>query len=203
MFDFKTMETVNSVIVRPHFQEGYNFASLTIESNATNTWASPAFSTTLSITGDNDFSLSEFAAQNYRFWRVSGTGSTYFELADIFIGASFTPGKDLSNSFNYEFRDLSERQFNRYGQAFIDKISDKLFINFSIKLLGQTELDDIETFNNYCGKNKPFYMIVDPDECIMTDYRKLSNKFYMNRRPQVSHIIKGLSNVNYSVEECV
>ena len=203
VFDFVTIEEVDSILIRGHLFDGLGFnGSLTIEANATDSWGAPAFSTTLTPNSDFNFGyLSLSTAQSYRYWRVSGTASATFELADIFIGKRFESSRSISRSFTYDNRDLSTFQRNRYGQKFVDEIADQKTISGNINLVDKSNIDDFIAFIDFVGKKKTFWMILDEDECVINDFERFAGKFSFNRKPRLTHVIKGIYNTRITMEE--
>lgn len=203
VFDFKTVEPVDTIIVRGSLLDGFGFnGSITIEANATNEWTAPAFST--SITAGNDFnfkSLTLASAENYRFWRLSGSGAQYLELSGVFIGSAFTPARNFSRRFRFDYSDLSRKQTNQYGQSYVDEVSNRKLLRGNINLVEQADLDDYLEFLNYCGEKRPFYMIFDPAEFVVNDAERFSGVYMFRQRPQLNHVIKGVYNTALRLEE--
>jgi hypothetical protein len=205
-FDFITTEAVDSILVRGHFTQGFGFnGSLTIKANPTNAgWGSPAFSTTL--TPNQQFNLgvlSLASPESYRFWRIEGTGGSFFELADVFIGSSFEPQRNISRQFTFENNDLSRRVRNRYSQSFIDIIGDQKRIRGNINLIDKDNIDEFADFINYVGNHKTFFVIMDQNECIINDFERFSGRFLFRNRPDLDHVINGIYNTSIDIEEAL
>lgn len=203
VFDFITAQAVDSIIVAGHPSDGFGFTgSLTIEANATNSWGAPAFSTTLTPNSEFNFGLKTLtAAQSYRYWRVTGTGSSYFELGKIFIGSYYQPSRNIGNSFSFENDDLSKVRENRYGQKFFDVIPSQKIIKGNVNLLDKTNVDAFFDFINYVGITKPFYCILNESEDIINEHERFSDMYFFKKRPVANHVIRGIYNFSVTLEE--
>jgi len=206
VIDIKTIEAIDSVLIRPS-KDGFGFTGdLTIEGNATANFSSPAFSTTLAVNRERNLGLVTFAsAQSYRFWRISGTGTGYLELANIYLGAYFIAGKNVSFNWDYENKDLSDSTTNRYGQEFIDEIGNRKFIAADVKLLENAD-GDIETFNDfidYVGTTKPFWIIMDEDALFSPDKEFFGGQFYFTSRPTIKNVLFAIYDSSMRLKECI
>lgn len=206
-FDFITTEPVDAILVRGHLLSGFGFSVLTIKASATDSaaaWAAPAFSTTLTPNHEHNFGFTSLpSTESYRFWRVEGAGSLFFELADIYIGASFQMERNIGNQFTVENRDLSSFSRNRYHQKFTDILNDKLVIKGNINLLKKDNALYPETlrFFDYVGKHRAFWFILDEDECVVDNNTRYSGKFEFDKKPVPKHAIKGIYNTSVRMEE--
>lgn len=204
VFDFITVEAVDTIIIRGHLFDSFGFnGALTIKANATDGgWGSPAFSTTLTPNNEFNFGFKSLAsAESYRFWRIEGVGSTFFELADIFIGEAFESSRSISRNFTFDNRDLSSFRRNRYGQKFVDEIADQRVISGNINLVTKDNIDEFFTFIDSVGKKKSFFFVLDESECIINDFERFSGRFSFNRKPVLRHVINGIYNTRVTMEE--
>lgn len=203
VFDFVTIEPVDSILVRGHLFDGIGFlGNLTIEANPTNDWTSPAFSTTLTPNPEYNMGyLSLPSTESYRFWRVSGSGAGYFELADIFIGKSYESERNISLNFDFDENDMSTYRRNRYRQRFTDELPDQKIFNGRINLIKKENTPNFRKFINYVGEKKSFWMIPDESECVMEDFEILTAKYKFQRKPRLKHVIRGIYNTSFTAEE--
>jgi len=206
VIDTATTEQISDLLVLPSsIDNQFGFTGdLTIEANATNSWSSPAFSTTLTPNRENNFGIATFdTAQSYRFWRVSASsGASYAELADVFLGKAFTPGKNVDFNWTYSEKDISKITSNRYGQKYIDKITTLKEESLSIKFLTKDELEDFYSFANFVGKNKPFYIVLDNGESFSPNREFFAGKFYLRSDITYTNVAYNYYNLNMRVEEC-
>lgn len=203
VFDFKTTEEVDFLAVRPNLETGFGFiGDLTIEANFVNEWSSPPYSTTLSVNSEHGLGSKLLDSdESYRFWRVSGTGSSYFEISGMYIGKAFVPGKNVSMQWSYQNVDLSKRSENVEGQVFIDKYGSRKEIQQSIKLLTKEEMALIDASLNYIGENKPFWMVMDDLELFSMDKERFAGVFYLSNTPRFTNIAFGLYNTSLTMRE--
>lgn len=203
VFDFITTEAVDSILVKDHPSLGFGFnGSLTIEANATDSWGAPAFSTTLTPSTEFGFGLLTLSTpQTYRYWRITGTGTSYFELGKIFIGSYFQPQRNLGNSFSFRERDLSDVSQNRYNQRFIDEIPSQKILSGNINLIDKDNVDSFFDFINYVGIRKPFWVVPNEGQEIINELERFSSIYYFQREPEANHVIRGLYNFQIRLEE--
>jgi aspartyl/asparaginyl-tRNA synthetase len=207
LFDFLTTQEVDSIVITPHSKNGFGFvAPITIEANPTNTWGSPAFSTTIA-SGDIDqiheIAIKEFAEQNFRFWRVSISGASYVELSNIFIGKMLLIGTGRTFSYDWQYvqAELSQFVVNRYGQRFSDIIDTQKRISASINLLTKEEIDDFFQMYDYNRTVRPFYMKIESAAGILNNENRLSGMFYFDEMPFVSNPSHALWNMSATLSE--
>jgi len=204
VFDFKTTENVDTIMFRPNQKTGWgHVGDLTIEANFIDSWASPPYSTT--ITPDYDYSFASLlldTAETYRFWRISGTGSPYFELSNIFIGERFDPSKNIQLGWSYDRKDLSKKSSNLNGQTFITQYESKVSIQADIKVLTSSEFELLNQNVNYVGISKPVWQIIDPENKFTTDEDLFSGVYYFKNRPKFSNIAFGYFDTRFELEEC-
>lgn len=202
VFDFVTAEEVDSICVIDDPLNGFGFTgALTIEANATDSWGSPSFSTTLTPSSEFGFGLKSLeTAQEYRYWRISGSGASYFELSKVFIGKAFSPQRNIGIGFTYEEDDQSKYTQTTYGQRFIDVLPSQKNIRGNINLINKANVDDFFDFINYVGKNKPFFCVLNQGEEIINDYERLSGMFYFRDRPSAKHVINGIYSFTITME---
>ena len=88
VFDFITTEAVDTIMVRGDALSGRGFTgTLTVEANATDSWGSPAYTSTLTFSDDNNIGFNVLTSdESYRYWRIVGSGTSYLELSNICIG---------------------------------------------------------------------------------------------------------------------
>ena len=202
VFDFITTEPVDSILVLAHPVDGFGFnGALTIEANATNTWGSPAFSTTLTPNSEFGIGVKTLtAAESYRYWRVTGTGTTYFELGKMFIGSSFQPQRNIGNSFTFENRDTSNYQTSDFGQRFVDAKIDRKFIRGQINLIDVDNVDAFLDFINYVGRKKPFWCVLNESQDIINEKERFSGMYFFRDRPDARHVLRGIYNFTLTME---
>ena len=167
IFDFTTIEPINSILLVPHTKNGWGFTDVTVEANATSNFTSPAFSTSIDSEIDqvHEIAIKEFTDQNYRFWKLTFNGTTFVEISKIFMGQSAVIGNGRSIDFNWTYgrNSLHQIQANKYGQKFIDILSEQKRFNFSLSNLSKTEVEDFFDLVDYCSNVVPFWVNIGCD----------------------------------------
>ena len=204
VFDFITTEDIDLICVRPNIRTGFGFTgSLTIEANPTDSWGGgAAYSTTLTPNSDYNFGFLNLAAtESYRFWRITGTGTSYLELSNIFFGQKFQAGKNFSFNWTFNNTDNSKLTKNKWGDVFIDDYGSLKNINGEVKLLTSTEREAINEHFNYTGKTKPFVVIMDNLELFSTDAEEFAGFFRFKARPGFNNLAFGYFNTKLQLIE--
>lgn len=205
VFDFISAEEVDSILIIPNQMQSWGFyGSVTIEANPTNVWSSPAFSTTLlpsEIDQEHLFAAKEWVAQEYRFWRITATGTNYVEFSKIFLGKKQTIG-NRSISFNWQYQDGDNSIIttNRYGQRFADIVNRQKRFSFQFELLNKSEIDDFFSIYDYCGKYKPFFVRIGCDTMINNPNRFAGYVFFEDM-PVITNSFWGRYNLEATLVE--
>lgn len=205
-FDILTPEPVDSILLTENPSNGFGFTTpITIEANNTSDFdtVSPAFSTTITasdIDAKFGFAYKEFSSQEYRFWRLSFTGSSYVEVSNVFIGSKidFTT-TDLSRELSFGEQDLADFQTNRYGQKFIDEIGRIKTLSGSFTYMNKTEMDTFFEMYDYNRSTKPIYLRMDCS--IFNDTDRISGMYFFDEKPLLSHVNFGLWNIDFALTE--
>ena len=188
-FDFKTIEPVDSIVIAPSSVDGWGFSgAMTIEANGTANFSSPAFTTTLTPNYDFNLGIKELGSvQSYRFWRITASGvGDYVEFSKIFIGSKLTlANNNIDFGWSFQLRDNSAIVTNRYRQRFIDTINTEKVISASYKLLDISEVETLMGMFDDHGVHKPFFMVVDNSESIITNKERFAGYFYFDTSPTI------------------
>lgn len=191
VFDFKTAEPVDSIIVVGDKLSGLGFTSMTIEANATNVWTAPAFTTTLTPDQKFNFGYTDVSATlpEYRFWRVTISGSSpYVELSNIFIGCEIPINRSVDLSWSYKNVDKSTYSTNRYGQRFVDKRNRQKEISIGYSILSKTEYPPLQDAIDENGEHTPFWIIMDSNAEISDAPGRFAGQFYLFAAPTASNV---------------
>jgi len=203
VFDFKTVENVNAILIRSDIANGWGFTgNLTIEANIADSWGTPAYSTTLGY--DATFNVAAKyldTAETYRYWRITATGTSYLELANIFIGEYFEAGKNISMPMKYEDRSLDKVSTNKFGQDFITENGTVRYISGDIKMLDKDEMKLLLDQFNYAGTSKPIWVTLDPLEQFSSDVELFSGQFRLTKKPVYDNIVYNYYNVAFALKE--
>ncbi len=205
VFDFQTAVTADHFLAVGSSIGTLDLTAVTIEANALDTWGSPAFSTTVTDIdyGANFASKAFSAAQTYRYWRITLVGSSgTVEVGKLFLGSAVQlASNNVAIGFEHGERDLSTVVIGRYGQRFIDIITDVKTLKGNIGLMTKAEQETIRAIYAYCGKSLPLWLIMDPDETIVSNKDYLSGYFYFVDRPSFTNDFYGLYSTSFGLEE--
>lgn len=187
IFDFQTMQDINTLAFVDSTLEGLGFTSCTLELNNSTSWVSPPVSVPVSIDTLNGFAYAYFdTVQSYRYARLTFKGSAgYVEVAKLFIGKAAQLG---NLSFNYPlnltFNDNATVSTNRLGQRFIDEINTQREISGSISTLTKEEFQPLLEVLNYASYTRPVWLIF-PEGTITVDNDQLNGYYYLKDNPRL------------------
>lgn len=206
-FDFKTIEAVTTVFVETGV-DGLQFTGdLTIKANNSDTgWGTPAFSTT--VTPNDTFARGfvTFPEENYRYWRIENNspGADYVELSSVFIGNHLDLSESNSNidfGWQQNNEDLSKIQKNRYGERFIDRITNISSISAAFNFIDKDELAKLMEMFFYCGTSRPVWHIIDEDALISDEKERFAIYGFFTGVPDPINTNFGLYGLEYEIEE--
>lgn len=201
VFDFGSAKDIDTIFVVDNPRSSFTLTSLSLDLNSTNSWGSPPF--TQSVTLSNTFGVgySIFSQQSYRYARVNlASTAGYCELPKIFIGKSLDIGRGPSFNWNYQDKELSLFKENRYGQKFIDVISRQKVFNLQLNLLDKDMLDKLFEFYDAKGSTKPFYVLIEAEA---NDIKRFAGMVYMNSIPTISNSSFGRYSASLQLEEAM
>lgn len=183
VIDTISTEEVDSILLVPNSKTGWGFTSpILVSANPTNTWGSPAYSTSIissEIDQEHDFAFKSITQQSYRFWRFTFDGTPYPEVSKIFLGLEQSIGtRSISFGWQYQDEDNSIISTNRYGQKFIDVINRQKKFNFQFENLSKTEVDDFFSLYDHVGKTLPFFVRIGCDGMINNKNRFAGMVFF-------------------------
>lgn len=204
-FDFTTIEDVDSILLVPHSQLGWGFTgSILVEANATNNWASPAYTTTIGpaeIDQIHNIAIKEFPVQTWRFWRLTFTNTPYVEVSKIFIGKlNNVGGRSVSFGWSYIDNDLSQSVVNRYGQKFTDVITSQKRLGFALNVMTKDQMDQFFEVYDYNRTFRPFFFQVCDCE-IMNDMERFAGYFTFDQMPEIVNNNHSLYDLQATVTE--
>ena len=204
VFDFQTAVTFDTFLAVGHRLTSLGITAVTIEANALDSWGSPAFSTTVTdFDYTANFASKYFSAQTYRYVRLTLVGTSgYVEVGKLFLGSAVQlTSNNVSIGFEHGSEDLSTVVKGRYGQRFIDSITDVKTFTGTIGLMTIAEQATIRAMYDYCGKSLPLWFIPDPSEIIISNKDVLSGYYYFTDRPKFTNDFFGLYTTKFSLEE--
>lgn len=206
VIDLGAAQDIDAICLSANWKNGFGVSAVTIEANATDSWGSPAYTTTITLNTDYNHAFKVLsAAQNYRFWRLVLTSTLgYCELSYIYIGkkTAFTTN-GISYNWNFREDDLTTSQKTVYGQEYFDDFgTQKQLSNLSFQVLNTTELDQVFEIYDNCRTIKPFFVkIGDDTDTIISDEDRLSGLYKLTENPQITNISSGFYNTTMSLRE--
>ena len=206
VIDFGGAEECDHFAVVDNWQNGFGITAITIEANGTDSWGSPAFTTTATLDTTFGISVKKFAsAQSYRFWRIVLTSTLgYCEISKMFLGkATEVTTNGVGYNWNYKSRDLSKQSVNRYGQKFIDDIgTQKELSGLSFQVMDKDEMDKIFSVYDVNRTVKPFFVYFDLETASLSNNDdRYSGLYYFSTEPSYTNISSGYYNTSLDLEE--
>ncbi len=207
-FDFKTTESVTDVAISENSVAGFSITgTVTVEANIIDSWASPAFSTTLSLNAKFGLGHVSFPSESYRFWRVTATNTVDFAaLSNIFIGANLLESPFERNiNFGWTFLNKANTKFqrNRYLQKFFDKINTERQFKGTFENLSKADYESLQDAFDEHGLDRPIWLIPDPNESFSTNKERFGGHYYLNSVPQAKNTSFARYQLNMSLREAL
>ena len=182
---------------------GFNGA-LTLELNATDEWSSPAFITTITPSNLHNIGYKSFEDQTYRFARVTATGTGYFELSNIFLGA-YTQLSENNIDFGWTYINMDKSLItkNSQGQQFSTLRPKMKEIKANFKYLNVAEFTTISDLYDLHGKIEPVWFVVDESEIIVDAKERFINQYYFKSDLSFKNTTFGLYDTSFSLSEVI
>lgn len=206
VFDLGAIEDVDYIALVDNWKNGFGITACTIQANATDSWGSPAFSTTITLDTTFGIGIKELAStESYRYWRLVLTSTLgYCELAHVFIGqAESITTNGVSYGFNYTNKDLMKMTSTRYGQEYIDDIGTRKSLdNLAFQVMSTSELDQI--FNVFDNRRtvKPFILKMgDGTNTMIGDEDRLNGLYKFDKSPSAKMRTASYWDITLSVME--
>jgi hypothetical protein len=168
VFDFQTTEEVNSAVVLWPKEDGIRLSTsavIKVEANATNTWASPAVSQTLTI-DDTFMTASHFFStdQSYRYWRVTIQDPTnanlFVELGVVWLGTS-VDFNEAENGFKFSLKDESNIAKTEYGHKYVDEYPLTALLEFNYSYVQYANVAVLDQAFRSNGARLPVIAVLD------------------------------------------
>ena len=187
VFDLQETSDIDTVFIVADKRNGFGVSTVTIEFNSTSNFVSPAFSTSVTFSTQFGIGFVEFAEISYRFARIVMTSTLgYCELSKVFIGKALPLTRGINFGWTIKDEELSQKQFNRYGQQFTDVILRQKSLTMSMNLIDKEDLDLINSFLDDRGETKPFYIILGTS-LMVNDNRRFSGPVFLDDIPSITN----------------
>lgn len=185
VFDLQETSEIDTVFVVADKRAGFGVSTITIEFNGTDSWGSPAFSVSVPLSVSFGIGYTEFTKINYRFARIVMTSTLgYCELSKVYIGKKLELVRSINFGWSQKDEELSQKQFNRYGQMFTDVIARQRAITFTMQNMDKNDLALVNSCIDRVGETKPLWFIIGCSEMI-DDNRRISGPYILNDIPTI------------------
>lgn len=205
VIDLGLSTAVDSFALVDNWQNGFGVTSITLEANGVDSWASPAFSTTITFDTKFGVGINNFAEQTYRFWRIVLSSTIgYCELANIFLGkASTITTNGVGYNWAYRNNDLKKVNTNRYGQEFIDYYGQrKELTNLQFQIMDKDEQDVLLDLFDNVGTIYPFFVDFPlADDSLVNNDNRYSGFYTLSSAPSFTNINSGYYNTVLNLRE--
>jgi len=205
VFDFISAETINTVAIKGDKYLGFGFnGDLTIELNATDSWGSPAFSTTITPNPTHNIGYVTFTNQEYRFARITCSGTSYVELSNIFIG-EYVQMAENSIDFGWTYINVDQTTVskNKEGQKFFNEKPFVKRITANLNLLNQVEFTTISDMYNYHGNSVPIWFVIDEAESFSDTQERFIDQYYFVNDLAFKNSSFSLWDTSFTLEEVI
>jgi hypothetical protein len=172
------IDLLSALAVKAIVIGGYNgTAAITIQGNATDSWGSPSYTTTVTpVVGTYYNTAVLFLTQTYRYWRivVSDGSSGDIRIGKIIVSGTWIQLPEMDPELQHEFNTLSQAQISQgrqvYGvkglQYFSQKIRFPRITTSARTLNGKTIVTraQLKTFWEAVENVIPFYVLFWEDQ---------------------------------------
>lgn len=126
---------------------------------------------------DDNFSVITWfgtpGAQNYRYWELyiddQYNAIGYLELSKIFLGVATQLSQCPDVGIQMQEQEASQLELNNYGNQYSDAYPSRRKFSVAYKLLPEADKAIIRDIYRRCGRVKPIFMSLDPNEEIFSD----------------------------------
>jgi hypothetical protein len=152
-------------------------AVVKLQGNWTNNWSAPAVEYILPFEDFIAAVCNEDGLANitygYRFWSLSIVDPAntygYVELGAIMLGIHLDISGCASFPFVPAYKDAADVAYSEGGQTFIKKNYMSQSFELNWQNLTRADAASLRDFFNYVGKNKAFFISIDPTDVIDSD----------------------------------
>lgn len=185
-------------------------ATVKLQANATDSWASPAFSKTLPW---NEFGIYDYGkfglhSSAMRYWRIEITDIDnprgYVEISSIFLGDVIQMVKGCPQ-FPLEIQevDLTASEQTLAGGSFASVYGKTAQLSLNWEFLTKTEMDSFRELFNEVGIGYWFAIMMDPNEVLSADQERYMLQVKFESEPRNVLARAGQWTADWSVVENV
>ncbi len=184
-------------------------ATITVEGNGSDSWASPSLSETLTRTTDGAFNFIDTVASSYRWWRVTIADmdnplGPEFGVGHAFLGPFQNVTNNIQTGFSFNQIDESVIAKSDGGQIYVDtKTKYYSFAGMGILRVSPSDKQTIENIFKTVGTHTPFYISLDPQGLISNNIGEFTRFVRFVSPPSFQHALYNTFDVNLNVVEVV
>lgn len=152
-------------------------ATVKLEANATDSWGTPTYSSTLTILTDADGVVEKRLVfnldQTFRWWRLTiedaGNSDAFITLGIMQMGVYYEFDRNIREGFSLSRTDPSQisKTPGSYSQAQVrDRFGNA---SFMVPVIDNTQRDKLTAIFNKIGNNLPCIIEIDPTNRISAD----------------------------------
>ena len=215
IYDFGYQTSISFVSIIGALGETFtisNSATVYVYADNLNQWTSPAYSKQLTVTDKGIFEFLDtdtLDTQNYRYWKISiidktnPLGPEGLCIGLICLSDHITlSDRNIQNGFNFQLIDRSVSSEAESGRLYFDiKNKYNLISNLSIPFLEQTDKDTLLAMYERLGKTTPFFIALDPTNCITTNSYDFTKYVTFVDQPTFNHIIHSYFTMSFQLRE--
>lgn len=206
-----TVDLLSATAVDSFFIAGNNATrtlqttTVTLKANTSNSFASPAFTTTVTCNAAEAFGWLKFATQTYRYWQITvATSGSQVGFANIFLGRSVQlPNNDVGPGWTFRREDRSTFVEGRYGQKYWDVLNTRKHISGQFDLLDITERDAIVAMFDAVTTYRGIWVGYTAPNESASAYNRVAGYFYADDTPEINTSSYGLHSLPFSLTEVV
>lgn len=159
VFDLLSAVAVSKVMIQDHnFTSG---ATITLEANTSNSWGSPAYTTSLSY-NETYIYKDLITDQTYRYWRLTvndaSNPDTYLEISKVYLGTYLSVYMDTGIALDNNSNSSTSKSTS--GQLYGNRQLQYKAAKFNLSDINVTLRTQIKTFWEANDIVKPFWLII-------------------------------------------
>jgi hypothetical protein len=164
-------------------------ATIKLQGNATDVWASPSFEQTLTY---HENAISYFLSTGfgaYRYWRLyiedASNSYGYVEISNVYLGDSFSPTQGaVQFPLDNEFVDFANTNESEMGNLFTTERQQGQEFSLDWFALTTTEFETLEEFIKAHGRAYPFFICLDPNSVFSSNVNRWVKYVRFNANPR-------------------
>jgi hypothetical protein len=167
-------------------------ATLTLQGNSFDSWDTPEYEATIPW-NENVLYLAEPTGLHtgpLRYWRFyvedRENFNGYIEVSNLFFGKSWVPDRGCPQfGLSYQQQDLSVTVYSESGVSLTDLKPQTSSIGFDFKFMTKEDEEELRYIFEVYGTAKAFFLILDPEEVIVTNPQDLIKYVKFVQEPSI------------------